>query len=118
MTSPKTALDHAAARLEAGAPPAEIVAAFEAAATLVTTPCGDGTMLWHVFGDGPPLVLLHGGHGSWLHWIRVIHPLAARHRLLIADMPGYGGSADPVGATESVADTVKAVAGPVAEGVR
>lgn len=123
MTSTDTALDHAAldhaaARLAAGAAPAEVVAAFEAAARTATTPCGEGTMAWHIFGEGPPLVLLHGGHGSWLHWIRVIHPLAAHNRLLIADMPGYGASADPPGAGDAASDTLAAITEPVAEGVR
>ncbi|HZP78168.1 MAG TPA: alpha/beta fold hydrolase [Pseudolabrys sp.] len=51
-------------------------------------------LCWHRFGDGPPLVLLHGGHGSWLHFIRNIDALAARHSLWIADMAGYGESDD------------------------
>lgn len=39
-------------------------------------------------------MLLHGGHGSWLHWVRNIEALAARHRVWVADMPGYGDSED------------------------
>jgi pimeloyl-ACP methyl ester carboxylesterase len=38
------------------------------------------------------LILLHGGHGSWLHWIRNIEALSASHRVLVPDMPGYGDS--------------------------
>ncbi len=49
---------------------------------------------WHRFGSGPALVLLHGGHGSWMHWIRNIEALSKRHTLWIADMPGYGDSDD------------------------
>ena len=36
------------------------------------TPCGNGKMVWRHWGKGPPLVLLHGGFGSWTHWIRNI----------------------------------------------
>lgn len=49
---------------------------------------------WRGFGAGAPLVLLHGGHGSWLHWVRNIEPLAARYRVWVPDMPGYGESDD------------------------
>jgi pimeloyl-ACP methyl ester carboxylesterase len=49
---------------------------------------------WREFGSGTPLVLLHGGHGSWLHWIRNIEALSAAHRVLIPDLPGYGESDD------------------------
>lgn len=47
---------------------------------------------WRQFGSGAPLVLLHGGHGSWLHWVRNIEPLSERFTVCVADMPGYGDS--------------------------
>ena len=50
-------------------------------------------MVWRIWGDGPPLVLLHGGYGSWRHWIRNILPLGAHYRLYVPDMPGLGDSA-------------------------
>jgi 2-hydroxy-6-oxonona-2,4-dienedioate hydrolase len=51
------------------------------------------SVCWRQCGAGPPLVLLHGGHGSWLHWVRNIEPLSQQRTLYIADMPGYGDSA-------------------------
>jgi pimeloyl-ACP methyl ester carboxylesterase len=59
---------------------------------------GGKRMAWRRFGDGPPLVLLHGGHGSWLHWVRNIDALAASHSLWLPDLPGYGDS-DPIEAS-------------------
>jgi 2-hydroxy-6-oxonona-2,4-dienedioate hydrolase len=52
---------------------------------------------WHLWGDGPVLVLIHGGYGSWTHWIRNIPALAEHHRLLVPDIPGLGDSASPPG---------------------
>ncbi len=49
-------------------------------------------MCWRSLGKGPPLVLLHGGHGSWLHWARNIESLAHRFTVWAPDLPGYGGS--------------------------
>ena len=49
-------------------------------------------MVWRRVGQGPPLVLLHGGHGCWLHWARVIPELSLTYSLWIPDMPGYGES--------------------------
>ncbi len=40
-------------------------------------------------------MLLHGGYGSWTHWLRNIDALAARYRVVAADMPGLGDSAMP-----------------------
>lgn len=50
---------------------------------------------WRRFGDGPPLVLLHGGHGSWMHWLRNIEALSAAHALWLPDMPGFNESDTP-----------------------
>ena len=59
-------------------------------------PCGDGTMAWRSWGDGPPVVLLHGGSGSWTHWARNIAALvAAGRQAWIPDLPGFGESARP-----------------------
>ncbi len=54
------------------------------------------TVCWHQTGDGPPLVLLHGGHGSWQHWVRNMAALATRFSVWVPDMPGYGESDAPL----------------------
>ena len=62
------------------------------------TPCGDGALVWHDWGPtaGPPVLLLHGGAGSWTHWVRNIQPLVdAGYRVLAPDLPGFGESAAP-----------------------
>jgi pimeloyl-ACP methyl ester carboxylesterase len=64
-------------------------------------------MAWRRFGAGPPLVLIHGGHGSWLHWIRNIDALSAARTLWLPDLPGYGDS-DPIESTD-VEEIVRAV---------
>lgn len=59
------------------------------------TPCEAGYMVWHDWGDPqqPAVVLLHGGSGSWLHWLRNIAPLRdAGWRVLVPDLPGFGDS--------------------------
>ncbi len=52
-------------------------------------------MVWRRWGSGPPLVLLHGGTGSWTHWIRNVLPLGQHHSVWVPDMPGYGDSSTP-----------------------
>ncbi|MBV9814815.1 MAG: alpha/beta fold hydrolase [Alphaproteobacteria bacterium] len=66
-----------------------------AEARRVETPCGDGHMVWRVWGSGPPLVLLHGGYGSWTHWIRNVLPLSRAFTVAAPDLPGLGESATP-----------------------
>jgi pimeloyl-ACP methyl ester carboxylesterase len=75
--------------------PIEIVERVLAGATVRETPCGDGSMVWRSWGSGPPVVLLHGGDGSWRHWIRNIPVLARHYRVHAADTPGLGDSAMP-----------------------
>ncbi|WP_413905646.1 alpha/beta fold hydrolase [Candidatus Skiveiella danica] len=77
-----------------------LIERLRALATRRETPCGAGTMVWHVWGESrpglPPVVLFHGGSGSWTHWLRNIQPLVAAGRQVIAaDLPGFGDSALP-----------------------
>ncbi len=74
--------------------PAETIFRIESLAKKRRSPNGSGHMFWHVWGAGPALILLHGGFGSWLHWIRVILPLAERFTVYAATMPGFGGADD------------------------
>ena len=63
-------------------------------------------MVWYQFGQGDPLVLIHGGHGSWTHWARNIEALSARFSLWIPDLPGYGESGlSGYGDWDSLVDT-------------
>lgn len=43
-------------------------------------------------GRGFPLVLLHGGTGSWTHWTRNIDKLASSFQVHALDLPGFGHS--------------------------
>ena len=76
------------------------------------TPCGDGSLVWRRWGSGPALVLLHGGTGSWTHWIRNIPVLGEAHTLWVPDMPGFGDSAAPPKGSR-----IEALAGIVANGI-
>lgn len=59
------------------------------------TPCGAGSMVWRAWGAGWPLVFLHGGSGSWRHWLRNIEAFTAGRRVICADLPGLGDSDMP-----------------------
>jgi pimeloyl-ACP methyl ester carboxylesterase len=72
-----------------------LVEGIVAEAERVETPCGDGALVWRIWGSGPPLVLLHGGYGSWMHWIRNVLPLARHFTVIAPDLPGLGESATP-----------------------
>jgi pimeloyl-ACP methyl ester carboxylesterase len=74
------------------------VDALQRSAERAETPCGNGTMVWRRWGlrAGKPVLLLHGGSGSWTHWLRNIEPLAhAGHAVWVPDLPGFGESATP-----------------------
>jgi pimeloyl-ACP methyl ester carboxylesterase len=72
-----------------------LIAEVESQSTSLSTPCADGDLAWHRWGSGPPMVLLHGGTGSWTHWVRNVLALAGAHTVLVPDMPGFGDSAAP-----------------------
>jgi pimeloyl-ACP methyl ester carboxylesterase len=64
-----------------------------------------------VGGDGPPLVLVHGLGGSGANWCDLAPLLLPRHRVVIPDLPGHGGSEALPGISglEPYADRVLAV---------
>jgi pimeloyl-ACP methyl ester carboxylesterase len=80
----------------------------------LTTLVGPTQTVWHAMGASSgdashPLVLLHGGHGSWQHWARNIAPLAQHYRVLVPDLPGYGESDPPPEPTmHSLVNTTRA----------
>ncbi len=70
-----------------------------------------GDVVWHVWGDhtpaktagnasgeassSQPLILLHGGSGSWTHWVNNVLPLSQTRTVWALDIPGFGDSALP-----------------------
>jgi 2-hydroxy-6-oxonona-2,4-dienedioate hydrolase len=51
-----------------------------------------GGLSVRTWGKGEPVVLLHGGMGSWRHWIRNLDALAACFTVHAVDLPGCGDS--------------------------
>ena len=92
----------------------EPVPALAAAATVLRTPCGPGHMVWRRWGEGSPLVLLHGGTGSWRHWAGNIAELSKHHQVFAADAPGLGDSDMMHTEPEITPESVSAI---VAEGL-
>lgn len=67
---------------------------------------GGRTVLYHwtphVSNGLAPLVLFHGGSGSWTHWVRSIGPLLqAGHDVWAVDLPGFGASEAPPDVTDA-----------------
>src|SRR2546423_11933054 len=58
----------------------------------------DGVNIHYVCGgSGPPLVLVHGlGSSAAVEFYYNLEPLAARHRVLAIDLPGFGKSDKPM----------------------
>lgn len=85
---------------------ADLIAALDRAGTRHTTTSAAGEVVWRMWGAGAPLVLLHGGTGSWMHWIRNIQALSQQFMLVVPDLPGSGesgGLAQPITAEHMAA---------------
>ena len=93
-----------------GETPADIVARVAAGGRRVEVPCGQGRMVWHVWGQGEPLVLLHGSFGSWTHWLRNVEALSTRYMVIAGDIPGMGDSDEPTQpfTVDTLADEISA----------
>jgi pimeloyl-ACP methyl ester carboxylesterase len=56
----------------------------------------DGTRINTIeLGEGTPLLFIHGLSGSWPNWLEQLPVLAAEHRVIAVDLPGFGSSPMP-----------------------
>jgi len=58
------------------------------------TPPGGIRLVYRTLGQGEPMLMMHGGSGSWRHWVRNLEALAAHFSLVVPDLPGFGDSGD------------------------
>lgn len=56
---------------------------------------GSTPVVYADYGEGPPLVLIHGLSGCWENWLENIPHLGENHRVLAIDLPGFGDSPAP-----------------------
>ena len=62
---------------------------------------GGTSLRYFVGGSGPSLVLVHGLAGAASNWVELAPLLGRRHRLLIVELPGHGGS-EPLAAAPTL----------------
>jgi 2-hydroxy-6-oxonona-2,4-dienedioate hydrolase len=72
-------------------------------ATRIELKTPGGIQVWHAWNTaaGRPLVLLHGGSGSWTHWLRNINTLSHERAVYAMDLPGFGDSDLPPNARDA-----------------
>ena len=61
-------------------------------------------------GQGPNLVLVHGGSGSRTHWFNNVEKLCASFTVITLDLPGFGESAKPPASVARTAEPAAASA--------
>jgi pimeloyl-ACP methyl ester carboxylesterase len=61
-----------------------------------------GTVRYDVFGDGPPVVLVHGTPSSAYLWRHVVSELASAWTVYVYDLLGYGSSEKRAGQDVSI----------------
>lgn len=75
----------------------------------------DGSVHYHSWGEGPAIILIHGGGPGaygYSNYRKNVAPLSQRNRVIVLDLPGYGQSApraQPDGLIVSLANSVRDV---------
>ncbi len=78
---------------EVSADPVTAVASDRVRLDVRRTPVAGGRIAWAELGSGSPLVLLNGTASPMAEWDpALLSALAARHRVIVMDYPGLGGS--------------------------
>ena len=83
-----------------------------ASPTARTVALGNRQIHLHEFGAGPPVLMLHGGGpgaSGLSNYARNIDALASRFRVLVPDLPGYGGSSKGVNSEDPFGDLAAAM---------
>lgn len=83
-----------------------------ASPTARTVALGNRQIHLHEFGAGPPVLMLHGGGpgaSGQSNYARNIDALASRFRVLVPDLPGYGGSSKGVNSEDPFGDLAAAM---------
>lgn len=62
-----------------------------------------GEVAWEVFGEGPPVVLVHGTPSNSYLWRKIVPALVKRHAVYVYDLPGFGASEKMEGQKVSIA---------------
>ncbi len=80
-----------------GSSPKEVIGLISSYSEIIKIFNGKTFMVWRCW-NGPrnqiPLILFHGGWGSWTHWLRVIPYLSKKRTIFAVDFPGMGSSSD------------------------
>lgn len=74
----------------------------------LTLSAGNQVVTARTAGQGPPLVMLHSLLADSSSFDRLAALLAPSHRVVVLDLPGFGGSHTVAGGLEAVADRVAA----------
>ena len=76
--------------------PADLIAQLQAQSIEIGTVFDGARLSWRRWGgDNPgqlPLVLVHGGFGSWTHWAANLPELMSQRQVWTGDLPGLGDS--------------------------
>jgi pimeloyl-ACP methyl ester carboxylesterase len=84
-----------------------VLAQWPAGVESVDVPTSLGTTRVQVCGDGPPLLLLHGGGATSTVWFALASELAASYRIYAPDLVGDPGRSVPERRLRSVGDFVE-----------
>jgi pimeloyl-ACP methyl ester carboxylesterase len=65
------------------------------AASTGTAPVNGIEMYYEIYGEGEPLLLLHGFNGSHRAWSEFVPDLSRRYKVITPDLRGHGRSTNP-----------------------
>ena len=73
------------------------------------------TLAYEDYGEGAPVVFIHGFPTSTYSWSRVARPLSAYYRTVSFDLMGFGDSDKPLGESYSIERQAELISGAIRE---